>query len=60
MQQKSEKNLFVSQIIVTELVLLNVPVKIKILFIGSQCVNKQTQDFACQKGRLFPTQFPRQ
>ena len=32
--------------------------KNKILFIGSQCFNKQSQDFSCQKKRLFPAQFP--
>ena len=58
MQQKTEKNIFVSQIIAQELVLLNVPMKNKILFIDSQCVKKQSQDFLCQKERLFPTQFP--
>ena len=31
--------------------------KIKILFIGSQCVNKQSQDLACQPERIFRTQF---
>ena len=53
MQQKTEKNLFVSEIIAPELVSLNVPMKTKIIFIGSQCVKKQSQDFASQKGRLF-------
>ena len=60
MQQKTEKNLFVSEIIAPELVSLNVPMKNKIIFIGCQCVNKQSQGFACQKGRVFPTQFSRQ
>ena len=53
MQQKTEKNLFVSEIIAPELVSLNVPMNTKIIFMGGQCVNKQSQDFACQKGRLF-------
>ena len=53
MQQKTEKNLFVSEIIAPELVSLNVPMKTKIIFIGRQCVKKQSQDFASQKGRLF-------
>ena len=30
--------------------------KNKKLFIGSQCVNKKSQDLACQSKRLFPTQ----
>ena len=60
MEQKTEKNLFVSEIIAPELVSLNVPMKNKIIFIGSQCVSKQSQGFACQKGRVFPTQFSRQ
>ena len=52
MQQKTEKNIFVSQIIAQELVLLNVPMKNKILFIDSQCVNKQSQDFNSAWTRL--------
>ena len=48
MEQKTEKNLFVSEIIAPELVSLNVPMKTKIIFIGSQCVNKQSQYLACQ------------
>ena len=31
-------------------------IKNRILFIFSQCVDKQSQDFACQSERLFPTQ----
>ena len=60
MEQKTEKNLSVSEIIATELVSLNVRMENKIIFISSQCDNKQSQDFACQRERLFPTQFPRQ
>ena len=48
MEQKTEKNLFVSEIIAPELVSLNVPMKTKIIFMGSQCVNKQSQYLACQ------------
>ena len=48
MQPKIEKKVFVSEIIGSELVSLIVSMKSKILFIGSQCVNKQSQDFACQ------------
>ena len=31
--------------------------KIKILFIGTQCLNKQSQDLACQPERVFRTKF---
>ena len=49
MQQKIENKIFVSQIIASELVSLNcIVIKNRILFIGSQCVNKQSQDLACQ------------
>ena len=34
------------------------PMKNRILFIRSQCVNKQSQDFACHIERFFRTQFP--
>ena len=34
--------------------------KNRILFIRSQCVNKQSQDLACPIEKLFRTQFPRQ
>ena len=30
----------------------------RILFIDSQCVNKKSEDFACQYKRLFPTHLP--
>ena len=33
-------------------------IKNRIFFIGSQCVNKQSQDFACQYEALFPSQWP--
>ena len=58
MQQKIEKNIFISEItseifvfeiIVSVLVSLNcLYIKIKILFIDSQCFNRQSQDFACE------------
>ena len=48
MQQKIEENLFVCEIISSELVSLNCPSKEKILFMGSQCVNMPSQDFASQ------------
>ena len=44
MQQKILKKVFVSQIIASELASLNFPIKNRILFIGSQSVNKQSQD----------------
>ena len=49
MQQKIEKKYFVFEVIGSELVsLLLVSSKNRILFISSQCVNKQSQDLACQ------------
>ena len=32
-------------------------IKNRVLFIFSQCVDKESQDFACQSERLFPTQY---
>ena len=46
MPKKFEKNVSVTGIIAYELVALIVPVKKRILFIGSECVKKQFQDFA--------------
>ena len=48
MQPKIEKHYFDSEIIASELVSLIVSIKNKILFIGWQCVKKQSQDLACQ------------
>ena len=33
-------------------------IKNRIIFIGSQCVNKQTQDLVCQYEKLFRLQIP--
>ena len=55
---KSWQKLFFSQIIASELVSLNFLYLDRLLFIGSQCVNKQSQDFACQSERHFAKQFP--
>ena len=49
MQQKIKKKFFVSEIIAFELVSLKcLYFKNKILFIVTQCVNKLSQDLACQ------------
>ena len=47
-KHKILKKLFFSYIIASELVSLNVSIKNKILVIGSQCLNMQSQDLACQ------------
>ena len=48
MRQKIEKNFFLSEIIACQLVSLICPYEEKIVFIGGQCVNKQSQHLACQ------------
>ena len=42
MEKKIQKKLFVSEIIASELVALVVPIKTRILAIGTQCVNRQS------------------
>ena len=42
MEKKIQKKLFVSEIIASELVALVVPIKTRILVIGTQCVNRQS------------------
>ena len=56
MQQKTEKTFFVCKKIASQLVSLNRPYEVQDVFIGSQYVNKQSQDFACEEEKLFPTQ----
>ena len=48
MQQKRGKNIFLSEIIASELVSLVVPIKARILAKSSQCVKKQPQDLTYQ------------
>ena len=48
MQQKTQKIIFVSEIIAPNRYRETVPIKNKILVIGSRCVNKQSQDLVCQ------------
>ena len=56
MQQTIAKKFFVSEIIASEMVSLIVSVKKRILFIGSQCLNKESRYLACQKQRRFWTE----
>ena len=56
MQQTTAKKFFVSEIIASEMVSLIVSVKKRILFIGSQCLNKESRYLACQKQRRFWTE----
>ena len=58
MQQKIKQKFFVSEIIASGLVLLNCLYYEQDTFHqhNRQCVNNQSEDLACPKQRLFPTQ----